>query len=135
MAKWWKLCIERIFNRDYSYSLRCPSITTSWLQRPSKGDIIYASESFWQFFLRIGNWRSYLINSGRMFLKYPWYRIFPKTFNSLSSNPTKCPNIQFVGNLPTNCLSVFGYFVGLALKRLNIFRTPHQGCFYSFLGM
>ena len=25
---------------------------------------------------------------------------------------------EFVGNLPTNCLSVFDYFVGLALKGL-----------------
>ena len=31
-----------------------------------------------------------------------------------SSNSLK----QFVGKLPTNCLSVFGYFVGLALKGL-----------------
>ena len=26
---------------------------------------------------------------------------------------------QFVGNLPTNCLSVFDHFVGLALKGLS----------------
>ena len=28
---------------------------------------------------------------------------------------------QFVDNLPTNCLSVFDHFVGLALKGLRIF--------------
>ena len=41
-------------------------------------------------------------------------------FNPLSANPTKRSNTlkQFVGNLPTNCLSVFDYFVGLALKGL-----------------
>ena len=41
-----------------------------------------------------------------------------ETLNPLSANPTKWPNTlkQFVGNLPTNCLSVFGHFVGLALK-------------------
>ena len=35
---------------------------------------------------------------------------------------TKWPNTfkQFVGNLPTNCLSVFDHFVGLALKGLNL---------------
>ena len=40
--------------------------------------------------------------------------------NPLSANPTKWPNTlkQFVGNLPTNCLSVFGYFLNLALKGL-----------------
>ena len=44
--------------------------------------------------------------------------------NLLSVNPTKWPNIlkQLVGNLPTNCLSVFDHFVKLALKDL-IFRT------------
>ena len=40
--------------------------------------------------------------------------------NPLSVNFTKWSNTlkQFVGNLPTNCLSVFGYFVGSALKVL-----------------
>ena len=42
-------------------------------------------------------------------------------FNPLSANLTKWPNTlkQFVGKLPTNCLSVFGHFVNLALKKLN----------------
>ena len=42
------------------------------------------------------------------------------TFNPLSSNFKKWSNTlkQFVGYLPTNCLSVFGHFVGLALKVL-----------------
>ena len=38
---------------------------------------------------------------------------------------------QFVGNLPTNCLSVFDQFVGLALKGL----TAHmelQNMIYMF---
>ena len=45
------------------------------------------------------------------------YKLF---LNLLSANFTKWPNAlkQFVGNLPTNWLSVFGYFVGLALKGL-----------------
>ena len=40
--------------------------------------------------------------------------------NPLSANPTKWSNTlkQFVGFLPTNCLSVFDHFVGLALKGL-----------------
>ena len=40
--------------------------------------------------------------------------------NPLSANPTKWSNTlkQFVGKLPTNCLSVFGHFMGLALKGL-----------------
>ena len=40
--------------------------------------------------------------------------------NPLSANPTKWSNTpkQFVGNLPTNCLSVFDHFMNLALKEL-----------------
>ena len=40
--------------------------------------------------------------------------------NTLSANPTKWLNTlkQFVGNLLTNCLSVFDHFVILALKGL-----------------
>ena len=43
-----------------------------------------------------------------------------KSFNSFSVNFTKWPNTlkQFLGNLPTNCLSVFDHFVGLALEGL-----------------
>ena len=39
----------------------------------------------------------------------------PCNINPLSANPMKWPNTlkQFVGNLPMNCLSVFGHFVNL----------------------
>ena len=42
-------------------------------------------------------------------------------FNPLSANITKWSNIlkQFVGKLPTNCLSVFDHFAVLALKGLS----------------
>ena len=42
--------------------------------------------------------------------------------NPLSANPTKWSNTlkQFVGNFPTNYLSVFDHFVKLALKGNNI---------------
>ena len=41
-------------------------------------------------------------------------------FNPLNTNPTKWLNTikQFVRKLPTNCLSVFDHFVGLAFKWL-----------------
>ena len=40
--------------------------------------------------------------------------------NPLNANPTKWSNTlkQFVGNLPTNCLSVFDHYVNLAFKGL-----------------
>ena len=42
--------------------------------------------------------------------------------NPLSANPTEWPNTlkQFVGKLPTNCLSVFGLFINLALQGIII---------------
>ena len=50
-------------------------------------------------------------------LKRFWYLLKP---DPLSVNPTKWSNTfkQFIGNLPTKCLSVFDHFVGLALKGL-----------------
>ena len=43
-----------------------------------------------------------------------------KVINPLSANPIKWSNTlkQFVGKLPTNCLSVFDHFVKLAFKGL-----------------
>ena len=48
-----------------------------------------------------------------------WYGQF-LTVNPFSANFTKWSNTlkQFVGNFPTNCLSVFDHFVGLVLKGL-----------------
>ena len=50
-------------------------------------------------------------------------------FNPLSANPTEWSNTlkQFVGNLPTICLSVFDHFVKLALKGLMKFSYRTQG--------
>ena len=47
--------------------------------------------------------------------------------NPLTANFTKWSNIlkQFVGKLPTNCLSVFDHFVELALKELRL-KSHHQ---------
>ena len=36
---------------------------------------------------------------------------------------------QFVGNLPTNCLSVFDHFMGLALKGLNNTEPNEPNCY------
>ena len=49
---------------------------------------------------------------------------FSLSVNPLSANPTKWSNTlkQFVGKLPTNCVSVFGDFVKFALKGLK----PHK---------
>ena len=45
---------------------------------------------------------------------------FPELINPPSANPPKWSNTlrQFVAKLSTNCLSVFGHFVGLMLKGL-----------------
>ena len=54
-----------------------------------------------------------------IFLKF--YKLL-ECLNPLSANPTKCLNTlkQFLGNLLTNCLSVFDHLVGLALKGLRV---------------
>ena len=41
--------------------------------------------------------------------------LFENLLNPLSAHPTQWSNTlkQFVGKLPTNCLSVFDHFVGL----------------------
>ena len=41
-------------------------------------------------------------------------------FNPLNTNPGKWSNTikQFVGKLPMNCLSMFDFFMGLALEGL-----------------
>ena len=58
-------------------------------------------------YLRVGRVRV----SGFSFL-FLWKIVFWK-FNPLSGSPTKWSNIlkQFIGKLPTNCLSVFDHFV------------------------
>ena len=50
------------------------------------------------------------------------YMIITNILNPLSTNPTKWSNTlkQFVGKLPTNCMSVFDHFVKLALKGLRL---------------
>ena len=49
------------------------------------------------------------------------------SINPLSTNFTKWSNTlkRFVGNLPTNCLSVFDHFVKLALKGLRKFHDKN----------
>ena len=66
---------------------------------------------------------SYEYNTKTTFLSTTsvYFRCFQ--VNTLSANPKKWSNTfkQFVGKLPMNYLSVFGHFVGLALKGLTHF--------------
>ena len=66
--------------------------------------IVYSSLTPWDMTCVVNNQMKYL------------------DINPLSANFTKWSNTlkQFVGKLPTNCLSVFDHFVGLALKRLTL---------------
>ena len=50
-----------------------------------------------------------------------WIRFPLASVNSLSANPTTWSNTlkEFVGKLPTNCLSVLDHFVKLALRGLS----------------
>ena len=60
------------------------------------------------------------------YFKDPETNVF--RINPFNANFTKWSNTlkQFVGNLPTNCLSVFDHFVGLALKGLTAFSISNQ---------
>ena len=53
--------------------------------------------------------------------KWMW-PVWSQDFNPLIANITKWSNTlkQFVGKLPTHCLSVFDHFVGLAIKGLKL---------------
>ena len=55
-------------------------------------------------------------------LRFFQQHIIYSVFNPLSASFTKWSSTlkQFVGRLPTNCLSVFDHFVGLALKGLTV---------------
>ena len=66
-------------------------------------------------------------HSDSFFFKKRRWTFFLPALNPLSASPTKWPNTlkQFVGKLPKNCLSVFDYFVGLALKGLRNFYYPN----------
>ena len=67
----------------------------------------------------------------RKYMCYPqlqgWIKNYHLDFNPLSANPTKWPNTlkKFVGNLPTNSLSVLDHFVKLALIGLRRFCIAH----------
>ena len=54
--------------------------------------------------------------------------LFHFRIKPLSANRTKWSNTlrEFVGNLPTSCLSVFDYFVGLALKGLKYLKRKFK---------
>ena len=70
-----------------------------------------------------GKWNG-ILNSN-----FHYCRITVESFlNPLSANPTKWSNRlkQFVGNLPTNCLSVFDHFVKLAFKGLTYFPVKYS---------
>ena len=71
-----------------------------------------------------------LLPYSREKVRFLFWLIILRCFNPLRANFTKWSNTlkHFVGILPTNCLSVFGHFVGLALKGLRKFLC---GCFLS----
>ena len=109
----------------------CKSIIPQWVFFT-----LYKLYKWYQIALNITNanliFLNTLIHNPRLMLKWIQTTIIPRkiiknrilnfgsNINTLSAKLTKWPNTfkQFVGNWPTNCLSVFGHFVGLALKGL-----------------
>ena len=68
------------------------------------------------FFISVGTWSSIVKLNLQLSNSHRRYCIYP-----LSTNFTKLSNAfkQFIGKLPTNCLSMFDHFVGLAPKELS----------------
>ena len=64
-----------------------------------------------------------------------WWKMFLLHLNPLCTNPTKWPNTlkQFVGKMPTNCLSAFHHFVKLALKGLKALFVLRRFKFLSWI--
>ena len=62
----------------------------------------------------------YASDVARVIWEWIYTYIYLYILNPLSANFTKWSNTlkQFVGKLPSNCLSAFDHFVGLALKGL-----------------
>ena len=88
-------------SKQYSpHILRLCDFCSNWNSNPFNASLTDGAEFLTQYFLRSE-------------CKY-------SVINHLSANPTKWSNTlkQFVGNFPTNCLSVFEHFVGLPLKEL-----------------
>ena len=72
----------------------------------------------WLFFWAFSIWIIPYVIIYKSFVRIHW--LDQEYFNPLNANFTKGSNTlkQFVGKLPTNCLSVFDHFVGLAVKGL-----------------
>ena len=112
--------------------------TTKWSTSPKIPDFQNGWKSPWRSFSYVGSKFKCLVRkeifSG---LILPWdnpkmdiFRTIDRKpkgdiLKPLSAKPTKWSNTlkQFVGNLQTNCLSVFGHCVILALKRLKVVRV------------
>ena len=95
-------------------------------------------KQFQQLLLNIHNFLNLVTRTvffRTLFVEFqPWTITIPKRsfkFNPLCANPTKCSNTlkQFVVYLPTDCLNVFGHFVGLAPIALEI---KHSYGYYFF---
>ena len=65
--------------------------------------------------------QSFVMSMFSLFINYQITFQTISTIKPLSAKPTKWSYTlkQFVGKFPTNCLSLFDHFVGLALKGLN----------------
>ena len=106
----------------FAFYLTFLHLTLSW-RRP----ISYRNQSI-DFLRKSMDWFLYAVGlrHERVKFKYLWWlRLYQVAcskdrFNPLCANFTKWSNTlkQFVGKLPTNCLSVFDHFVRLALKGL-----------------
>ena len=81
---------------------------------------VHENNCIWQILAILGNLWVFVDGCRWLWPIHSLVQLNSFDVNPLSANITKWSNTlkQFVGKLPTNCLSVFGHFVGLAVKGL-----------------
>ena len=104
----------------YSWSCKACGCTSTPPLRPRS--VLMCTNCTLDFMLRVLQRMSFIcyLTERLTCLKFQSWKHKPSFFKPLNANFTKWSNTlkQFVGRLPTNCLSVFDYFVGLGLKGL-----------------
>ena len=120
LDKWWRVSTSTTLSSDWYVIYRLEND----FDESSKNGKQRHFQFTCHLLVHISNW-CYIYSLRNRIVDLFYSHFLSESFNPLSANVTKWWNTlkQFVGKLPTNCLSVFDYFVGLALKRLSYFQN------------
>ena len=109
-------------------------IRRSWLQTKVKLSCLKLKDCHWMIYEAILSFSNFLFACSNfanyicVFLFLILDNIRQPCLNPLNANTTKWSNTlkQFIGNLLTNCLSVFDHLVNLALKGSKVRLKSHE---------